>query len=30
MVTGMDGTIFIGETGRMAHLYILYPWKKVN
>jgi len=27
MVTGKDGTIFIGETGRMAHLYILYPWK---
>lgn len=30
MVTGQDGTIFIGETGRMAHLYILYPWKKVK
>ncbi|MEE8604912.1 MAG: hypothetical protein V3S65_06030, partial [Candidatus Aminicenantaceae bacterium] len=27
MVTGQDGTIFIGETGRIAHLYILYPWK---
>jgi sugar lactone lactonase YvrE len=27
MVTGKDGTIFIGETGRIAHLYILYPWK---
>jgi hypothetical protein len=27
MVTGRDGTIFIGETGRIAHLYILYPWK---
>lgn len=30
MVTGRDGTIFIGETGRNAHLYILYPWKKVK
>jgi sugar lactone lactonase YvrE len=28
MVTGADGSIFIGETGRMAHLYILYPWTK--
>ncbi len=27
MVTGQDGTIFIGETGRLSHLYILYPWK---
>jgi hypothetical protein len=27
MVTGQEGTIFIGETGRIAHLYILYPWK---
>jgi sugar lactone lactonase YvrE len=27
MVTGKDGTIFIGETGRISHLYILYPWK---
>ncbi len=30
MVTGQDGTIFIGETGRIAHLFILYPWKKVK
>jgi sugar lactone lactonase YvrE len=30
MVTGKDGTIFIGETGRLAHLFILYPWKKVK
>ncbi|UCE40094.1 MAG: hypothetical protein JSV17_11545 [Candidatus Aminicenantes bacterium] len=30
MVTGLDGTIFIGESGRMSHLYILYPWKKVD
>ena len=27
MVTGRDGTIFIGETGRISHLYLLYPWK---
>jgi sugar lactone lactonase YvrE len=27
MVTGLDGTILIGETGRISHLYILYPWK---
>jgi hypothetical protein len=27
MVTGRDGTIFIGETGRTAHLFLLYPWK---
>jgi len=27
MVAGPDGTIFIGETGRLAHLYLLYPWK---
>ncbi len=30
MVTGQDGTIFIGETGRNSHLFILYPWKKVK
>ncbi len=30
MVTGKDGTIFIGETGRIAHLYLLYPWKNVR
>ena len=30
MVTGNDGTIFIGETGRIAHLYILYPWKEIK
>ncbi len=30
MVTGKDGTIFIGETGRISHLYILYPWKNVK
>ena len=27
MVAGMDGTIFIGESGRLSHLYLLYPWK---
>jgi outer membrane protein assembly factor BamB len=27
MITGPDGTIFIGESGRMSHLYLLYPWK---
>ncbi len=27
MVAGPDGTLFIGETGRLAHLYLLYPWK---
>lgn len=27
MVTGRDGTIFIGEANRISHLYILYPWK---
>ncbi len=27
MLTGRDGTIFIGESGRMSHLYLLYPWK---
>lgn len=27
MVTGPDGTIFIGESGRISHLYLLYPWK---
>ena len=26
MVTGPDGTIFIGEAGRISHLYLLYPW----
>jgi len=26
MVTGSDGTIFIGEAGRISHLYLLYPW----
>ena len=27
MVTGPDGTIFIGESGRISHLYLLFPWK---
>lgn len=27
MITGPDGTIFIGESGRLSHLYLLYPWK---
>jgi hypothetical protein len=26
MVSGPDGTIFIGESGRISHLYLLYPW----
>ena len=26
MVTGPDGTIFIGESSRISHLYLLYPW----
>ena len=26
MITGPDGTIFIGESGRISHLYLLYPW----
>jgi hypothetical protein len=26
MVSGPDGTIFIGEAGRISHLYLLYPW----
>ena len=26
MVTGPDGTIFIGESGRISHLYLFYPW----
>jgi outer membrane protein assembly factor BamB len=26
MVTGHDGTIFIGESERISHLYLLYPW----
>ena len=26
MVTGPDGTIFIGESGRISHLYLLFPW----
>jgi ligand-binding sensor domain-containing protein len=27
MVTGLDGTIYIGEANRISHLFILYPWK---
>ena len=27
LASSADGTIFIGETGRLAHLYLLYPWK---
>lgn len=27
MAAGPDGTIFIGESGRISHLYLLYPWK---
>ncbi len=26
MVAGPDGTIFIGESGRSSHLYLLFPW----
>ena len=26
MVAGPDGTIFIGESGRRSHLYLLFPW----
>ena len=26
MLAGPDGTIFIGESGRISHLYLLYPW----
>ncbi len=26
MVVGPDGTIFIGESGRISHLFLLYPW----
>ena len=26
MIAGRDGTIFIGESGRISHLYLLYPW----
>lgn len=27
MLAAPDGTIFIGESGRMSHLYLLYPWR---
>jgi len=27
MLVAPDGTIFIGESGRMSHLYLLYPWR---
>ena len=27
MVAGLDGTLFIGESGRISHLYLLYPWQ---
>jgi hypothetical protein len=27
MIAGPDGTLFIGESGRISHLYILFPWK---
>ncbi len=27
MIAGPDGTLFIGETGRLAHLYLLFPWE---
>ena len=27
MVAGPDGTLFIGETNRTAHLYLLFPWR---
>ncbi len=27
MVTGRDGTIFIGEANRISHLFVLYPWR---
>jgi hypothetical protein len=26
MIAGPDGTIFIGESGRISHLYLLYHW----
>lgn len=26
MVVGHDGTIYIGENSRMAHLFLFYPW----
>jgi len=28
MVAGPDGTIFIGESGRISHLYLLFPWER--
>ena len=27
MVAGPDGTLFIGENNRMAHLFLVFPWK---
>lgn len=27
MLAGPDGTIFIGESSRISHLYLLYPWR---
>jgi len=27
MVAGPDGTLFIGESNRTAHLYLLFPWR---
>ncbi|OLD61520.1 MAG: hypothetical protein AUI53_05480 [Acidobacteria bacterium 13_1_40CM_2_60_7] len=26
MVTGLDGTIYIGESERISKLYLFYPW----
>ena len=28
MICAPDGTIFIGESGRLSHLYLLFPWEK--
>jgi streptogramin lyase len=27
MIAGPDGTLFIGESGRISHLYVVFPWK---
>jgi hypothetical protein len=26
MATGLDGTIYIGESERISRLYLFYPW----
>jgi hypothetical protein len=28
MIAGPDGTIFIGESDRISHLYLLFPWER--